>query len=83
MNYDTNETENRNKQIIRTSLIGVLANLFLAFFKAVVGILSNSIAVILDAVNNVSDALSSIITIVGTKLAGKKPIKSIPSATDA
>lgn len=47
-------------------------------FKATVGFLSNSIAIITDAVNNLSDALSSIITIIGTKLAGKLPDKKHP-----
>ena len=61
---------NRDNVIIKTSIIGILTNVFLAAFKAVIGIVSNSIAVTLDAVNNLSDALSSIITIVGTKLAG-------------
>ena len=70
--------ENRDKIIIRSSIIGILTNVFLAAFKAAVGILANSIAVILDAVNNLSDALSSIITIVGTKLAGKHPDKKHP-----
>ncbi len=70
--------ENRDKVIIRTSIIGILTNVFLAAFKAVIGIISNSIAVTLDAVNNLSDALSSIITIVGTKLAGKLPDKKHP-----
>lgn len=69
---------NRDKVIIRTSIIGIIANLFLAGFKASIGILGNSIAVILDAVNNLSDALSSVITILGTKLAGKKPDKKHP-----
>jgi len=70
--------ENRDKVIIKTSVIGILANLFLASFKAVIGIISNSIAVTLDAVNNLSDALSSVITIVGTKLAGKLPDRKHP-----
>ena len=68
----------RDQVIVRTSVIGIIANLFLAGFKAAVGLLSNSIAVILDAVNNLSDALSSVITIIGTKLAGKKPDKKHP-----
>ena len=68
----------RDKVIIRTSIIGILTNVLLAAFKAGVGIVSHSIAVILDAVNNLSDALSSIITIVGTKLAGKLPDKKHP-----
>ena len=59
---------NRSKQIIRTSVIGIVANVLLASFKAAVGLLANSVAVVLDAVNNLSDALSSIITIIGTKL---------------
>ena len=68
----------REKTIIRTSIIGIFANLFLAAFKAAVGLLSHSIAIVLDAVNNLSDALSSVITIVGTKLAGKRPDKKHP-----
>lgn len=73
------ETEKtREKIIIRTSIIGIIANVFLAAFKAVIGILTNSIAIILDAVNNISDAGSSIITIIGTKLAGKEPDKKHP-----
>lgn len=71
-------TVSRDSVIIRTSVIGILTNVFLAAFKAVVGIVSHSIAVTLDAVNNLSDALSSIITIVGTKLAGKSPDKKHP-----
>lgn len=70
--------ENRAFVIVRTSIIGIIANLFLSGFKAVVGLLSNSIAIVLDAVNNLSDALSSIITIVGIKLAGKSPDKQHP-----
>lgn len=71
-------TVSRDSVIIRTSVIGILTNVFLAAFKAVVGIVSHSIAVTLDSVNNLSDALSSIITIVGTKLAGKSPDKKHP-----
>ncbi|MBO4426934.1 MAG: cation transporter [Bacteroidales bacterium] len=58
----------RSGQIIRTSIIGIVANVLLASFKAVVGLLANSVAVVLDAVNNLSDAISSVITIIGTKL---------------
>lgn len=68
----------RNAVIVRTSIIGILANIFLAAFKAVVGLLSHSIAIVLDAVNNLSDAASSLITIVGTKLAAKAPDKKHP-----
>lgn len=68
----------RETAIIRISAIGIAANVALAVFKAVVGILSNSIAVTLDAVNNLSDAISSIITIVGTKLSNKKADREHP-----
>ena len=68
----------REKTIIKTSIIGIIANVFLAVFKAVIGLMTNSIAIILDAVNNISDAGSSLITIVGTKLAGKEPDKKHP-----
>ncbi len=70
--------QDRNRVIVRTSIIGILANVLLAAFKAAVGILSNSIAVVLDAVNNLSDALSSVITIIGTKLAAKAPDRQHP-----
>ena len=52
--------------------------MLLAAFKAAVGLISNSIAVTLDAVNNLSDALSSVITIIGAKLGAKKPDKKHP-----
>ena len=68
----------REKKIIRTSIIGIIANVFLAGFKAVIGLMTNSIAIVLDAVNNISDAGSSLITIVGTKLAAKEPDKKHP-----
>ena len=68
----------RDKIIIRTSIIGIVTNIFLAGFKAAIGLASNSIAVILDAVNNLSDALSSVITIVGTKLAARPADKKHP-----
>ena len=75
----TEEKEvSREKVIVRTSIIGIIANVLLAAFKAAVGLLSHSIAVILDAVNNISDAGSSVITIVGAKLAGREPDKKHP-----
>lgn len=70
--------DNREKVVIRTSIISIISNIILAGFKAFVGLLANSIAIISDAVNNLSDALSSIITIVGTKLAGRAPDKKHP-----
>ncbi len=68
----------RAKKIIRISILGIIVNLILVAFKAVVGFVTNSIAIVLDAVNNLSDALSSIITIVGTKISAKRPDKKHP-----
>lgn len=68
----------RNKVIVRTSIVGIVVNVILVGFKAAVGFIAGSISVILDAVNNLGDALSSIITIVGTKLAGRRPDKKHP-----
>ena len=61
----------RNKEIIRTSYVGIAANVLLASFKAVVGVAASSVAIIMDAVNNLTDMLSAVITIVGTKLSGR------------
>ena len=68
----------REKAIVRTSLVGIGVNLILVGFKAFVGYLSGSIAIIMDAINNLSDALSSVITIIGTKLAGREADKKHP-----
>ena len=70
--------ENRSKKIVKTSIIGILTNLGLVAIKAVVGLFANSISIIMDAINNFSDALSSVITIVGTKLSQKKPDEKHP-----
>ena len=68
----------RNKKIIKASIYGIIVNILLVIFKAIVGLIANSIAIVLDAVNNLTDAISSIITIIGTKLSSKKPDKKHP-----
>ena len=68
----------RDQKIIRTSVIGITANVLLALFKALVGVLTHSIAILLDAVNNLSDAGSSLITIIGTRLASKPADRKHP-----
>ena len=70
--------KNREKIVVKTSIISIISNIVLAGFKAFVGLLANSIAIISDAINNISDALSSIITIIGTKLAAKAPDREHP-----
>ena len=68
----------RKKIIIRTSIIGIMMNVVLVIFKTIIGFAVNSIAIVLDALNNLTDVLSSVITIIGTKLAGKQPDKEHP-----
>lgn len=68
----------RNKEIIKVSIKGIIVNLILVIFKMIVGIIANSIAIILDAVNNLTDAFSAIITIIATKMSGKAPDKEHP-----
>lgn len=73
-----NQAAERNRIIIKTSIIGILTNILLSAFKAAVGFTSHSIAIVMDAVNNLSDAASSVITIVSAKLAGKEADKKHP-----
>ena len=68
----------RSNSIVRVSIVGIIVNLILVAFKATVGILTNSISVIIDAVNNLTDAGSSAVTIIGTKLSSKKPNRKHP-----
>ena len=68
----------RNKKIITTSIKGIIVNIILVIFKIAVGLISKSIAIVLDGVNNLTDAISSIVTIIGTAIAGKKPDKEHP-----
>ena len=68
----------REKGIVATSSIGIGGNVVLVAMKAIIGIITGSIALIVDAVNNLTDALSSIITIIGTKLSNKKPDRKHP-----
>ncbi|MBQ4432211.1 MAG: cation transporter, partial [Synergistaceae bacterium] len=70
--------EGREKNIIHVSIIGIITNIFLAGFKFVVGFMAHSVAIMADALNNASDVLSSVITIIGTKLAGRPADKSHP-----
>lgn len=68
----------RDRIIVRTSIIGILTNVALAAFKAAIGLIASSIAMVLDAVNNLSDALSSVVTIIGSKISRKRPDKKHP-----
>ncbi|WP_296980964.1 cation diffusion facilitator family transporter [uncultured Dialister sp.] len=69
---------NRNREIVKVSIQGAAANVFLAAVKAGAGLMANSIAVVLDGLNNLSDAFSSLVTIAGTLLAGRAPDREYP-----
>ena len=70
--------KSREKQIVNISILGIITNLILAGIKIIIGITSGSIAITSDAVNNLTDSSSSLITIIGTKLAQKNPDKNHP-----
>lgn len=65
--------DNRHAYGMLCSILGIFLNILLFVFKLLAGILSNSIAIIADAFNNLSDAGSSIVTLFGFKLAAQKP----------
>ena len=69
---------NRQTAIVWTSVVGIITNVVLVGFKMLVGLLAGSIAIILDAVNNLTDVLSSVVTIIGTKLASRRPDEGHP-----
>ncbi len=71
-------TMSRQKQIVRASVIGIITNIVLVIFKSLVGVIAGSIAIILDAVNNLTDVMSSVVTIIGTKIAAKHPDSDHP-----
>ena len=69
---------NREKEIVKISFLGIIVDVVLVAFKMAVGFLSNSIAIIMDGVNNLTDAISLVVIIIGTKLANKAPDKKHP-----
>ena len=68
----------RTKEIIKTSVIGIAANIALASLKLGVGLRSGSTSITLDAVNNLTDALAPLITIIGVKMSAKDPNRRHP-----
>lgn len=78
VNEENKENSSRLKVILRTSVIGIMVNVLLGVFKAIIGTISHSIAITLDAVNNLTDAGSSLITILSTSFSVKAPNKKHP-----
>ncbi len=61
-----------------TAIIGIVSNLFLVGLKVTIGILINSLAVIADGFNNLSDTISSVVSLVSFKISNKPPDKDHP-----
>ncbi|MBQ3294068.1 cation transporter, partial [Candidatus Saccharibacteria bacterium] len=70
--------DNRLQRIYRASWVGIALNLFLVGVKTAVGAISGSVSVLTDAVNNATDVFSSLVTLIGTKLAQRKPVMEHP-----
>lgn len=70
--------DSREGVIVTTSWLGVIVNILCALVKIIIGVLAGSLAIISEGLNNAADVASSILTIVGTKLAGKHPTKEHP-----
>ncbi len=68
----------RQQIIVRTSVLGIVTNLVLVAFKMAVGLLAASNAIVIDAINNLTDVFSSVVTIIGTKLASRRPDRDHP-----
>ena len=78
MNTYNNNSLSRNTIITRTSWLGILANVLMAIVKIIIGVLTSSIAIISEGVNNATDSLTAVIALIGTKLANKHPDKKPP-----
>ena len=59
--------------INRTSILGIVVNVLIAGVKIAAGLLASSVAIVSEGVNNAADALTSVLTMVGTRLAGRHP----------
>lgn len=78
-NYDDYKNPTvREKYCLLSGILGVFSNILLFFVKFIIGNITNSIAIVSDAFNNLSDIGTSVVTIVGSKLSSKKPDKEHP-----
>lgn len=76
-NYN-NELKRREKYSALSGIVGIICNVFLCLFKFAAGAVTNSVSITGDAVNNLSDASSGVVTIIGAKLANKPVDKDHP-----
>ena len=75
---DVKDLKVRNKYAMLSSITGIIVNILLSIFKFVVGLVSNSMSIISDAVNNITDAGSSVVSMIGFKLSQKEIDKDHP-----
>ncbi|MCI7768830.1 MAG: cation diffusion facilitator family transporter [Christensenellaceae bacterium] len=75
---NTSDPEVRFRYGIAAGVFGIVSNTVLCVFKILVGILSGSVAIVADAVNNLSDAASSIVTVFGFKLSNRPADREHP-----
>ena len=75
---DTQNPKVRFRYGLVAGIFGIISNALLCVFKLIVGIIGNSITIIADAINNLSDAGSSVVTLVGFKLSATPPDNDHP-----
>ena len=70
--------ENMEKIAMKVSIISIIANVVLAAFKLVAGILAHSSAMVSDAIHSASDVFSTFVVMIGIKIASKEPDEEHP-----
>lgn len=75
---NTSDLKTREKYGTLSGGVGIVLNVILSIFKFIIGTITNSVSITADAVNNLTDASSSVVTILGSKLAGKPVDKDHP-----
>ena len=75
---EKNERKDREKYGSFAGIIGIITNVILSVFKLIIGMLTASVAVMADALNNLSDAGSSIVSLVSFKLSAKPADRDHP-----
>ena len=75
---DVGSSSVRSAYLLMSSIVGILINCLLFIFKLLVGVLSTSVSIVADAFNNISDAGSSIVALVGVKMSNKHADKKHP-----
>lgn len=72
------DSKARQKKITNTAVLGIVVNVLIALLKIVIGLAASSIAIISEGVNNATDAGSSFLTLVGTRLSARHPDEKHP-----